>query len=419
MNVFFDMVGCRLNQAEIDLLALKHASFGDVVVQNAKDADCIFVNTCCVTKKAAADSRKMIRKYQRETNVRVIAMGCWPSAMIEDVQEILDERDIISNDEKFLRIDYPNIDFQGLSEKPMLGARHRTRTFVKVQDGCRNQCSFCLTTIARGASRSALKDDVIDYIHKCQTFGTKEIVLTGVQLGSWGADLEPKENLASLLESILLKTDMPRIRMSSIEPWDVDEALIDLFQDPRMCSHLHIPIQSGSDTILRAMRRPSSAAKLQELFAMIHAKAPHIVVTSDFLVGFPGESENDFEETFKIVNQLGIVGGHVFSYSAMPGTVAAQLENPVQNTISKIRNKRMRELLAGRADEHLISKINLVEDVLFESKLRIDEHVYWSGLGKDMSRIIVPCDKDLRNSIHKVKLEAIDPKGRIIGSLIN
>ncbi len=418
MNVFFDMVGCRLNQAEIDLFALKHVSSGDVVVQNAEDADCIFVNTCCVTKKAAADSRKMVRKYQRETNARVVAMGCWPSAMIDDVREILEDQDILGNDEKFQLIDYPNIDFQDLTEKPLLGARHRTRTFVKVQDGCRNQCSFCLTTIARGTSKSAPKAAVIDYIHKCLAFGTKEIVLTGVQLGSWGTEFEPKENLASLIEGILKETDMPRIRMSSIEPWDVNEDLIDLFQDPRMCSHLHIPIQSGSDTILRAMHRPSSAGKLKELFEMIRSKAPHVVVTSDFLVGFPGESDADFEETFKTVDLLGIVGGHVFSFSAMPGTLAAALENPVQNSISKERNKKMRDHLTKSATSYLQSRLDSEDEVLFESKLRIEERAYWSGLGKDMTRIIVPCDKDLRNSIHRVKLEAIDHKGRIIGQLI-
>ena len=419
MNIFFDMLGCRLNQAELDLFALKYASDGDKVVQNPRDADCILVNTCCVTKKAAADSRKMVRKYQRETSARVIAMGCWPSAMGDDAIEILDNENIINNDEKFQLIDYACLDISDDSEKPQLGARHRTRSFVKVQDGCRNQCSFCLTTIARGRSRSASSKAILDYIRKCQDFGSQEIVLTGVQLGSWGADLEPGQNLAYLIENILTKTSVPRIRLSSIEPWDVNEALIGLFQDQRMCSHLHIPIQSGSDTILKAMRRPSSAEKLHDLFTLIHSNVPRITITSDFLVGFPGESEEDFEKTYKMVDLLGISGGHVFSFSAMPGTVAECLADPVQSATSKARNKRMRDRLDQSTNDHLKKRLKSIDEVLFESKLRIEERIFWSGLSKDMCRVIIECDKDLRNSIHRVKLESIDHKGRIIGQLID
>lgn len=418
MNVFFDMVGCRLNQAEIDLLALKHAADGNTVVQSASEADFIFVNTCCVTKKAAADSRKMIRKYQRETTAKVIAMGCWPSAMPDDVQEWLENDAIILNDEKFQLVDYPSIDLMAIDQKPQLGSRHRTRAFVKVQDGCRNQCSFCLTTIARGKSRSAHQHDIIDYVKKLEAFGTKEVVLTGVQLGSWGVDFEPKQHLADLIEALLTNTSIPRIRLSSIEPWDVSEALIEHFQNPRMCTHLHIPIQSGSDQILRAMHRPSDSNKLQKLFEMIHTKAPQVAITSDFLVGFPGETDEDFQNTFDAIEKFGVTGGHVFSFSPMPGTKAAEMDKQVQPVISKERNKKIREQLLIRERQHKEKRLLTADEVLFESKLRIDDKLYWSGLSKDMLRVIVPCNNDLRNQIHRVELESIDHKGRILGKLI-
>ena len=272
MKVFFDMVGCRLNQAEIDLFSLKYVSLGHEVVDNPADADLILVNTCCVTKKASADSRKKIHKFQRETNARVIAMGCWPSAMHDDAIKILSPKDLILNDEKFCLLDYSKIDLTGIDEKPRLGSRNRTRAFVKVQDGCRNACSFCLTTIARGQSRSIPAEQVISYIQRLEILGYKEIVLTGVQLGSWGKDFGLSTTIVDLITQILSKTNIHRIRLSSIEPWDVSEELINLFSDKRLCNHLHIPIQSGSNNVLKAMRRPGNTSDLIKLFSMINKK---------------------------------------------------------------------------------------------------------------------------------------------------
>lgn len=418
MNVFFDMVGCRLNQAEIDLLAMKSIAEGNTLAKDAGKADCIFINTCCVTKKAAADSRKMVRKYQRDTHAKVIAMGCWPSGMPEDALSVLDSADIINNDAKFCLLDYSKLNVDAILEKPQLGERQRTRAFVKVQDGCFNQCAFCLTTIARGLPRSANLQEIIRYIQKLESLGTKEIVLTGVQLGSWGADLTPDKRLSELVQTILKVTHIPRIRLSSIEPWDVTNDLLELFQDTRLCSHLHIPIQSASDEVLKRMQRQSTRADLVILFNNIHRMVPELSITSDILVGFPGEQEKDFEDTKSFIQDIGLNGGHVFSYSPMPGTVAAEMDHQIQQSVAKDRNKIIRTILSELESAYKQKRVNTTDEVLFESGLRIDNTTYWSGLSKDMLRVLVPGELSLKNSIHRVKLDYTDKEGRLFAKLL-
>lgn len=418
MKVFFDMVGCRLNQAEIDLMAMKHISDGDNVVSKAEEADCIFVNTCCVTKKAAADSRKMIRAYQRNTKAKIIAIGCWPTAMLDDAIEIVGPEAIIDNTQKFQLINYSAINFGEVHQKPKLGGRHRTRSFVKVQDGCLNQCAFCLTTIARGKSKSANIESIIQYIQKLEELNVKEIVLTGVQLGSWGKDFLQKKSLSQLIEQILIKTNIPRIRLSSIEPWDVNENLIGLFNEQRVCPHLHIPVQSASNEVLKAMCRPSTKEKLFELFDMVHNKAPGVAVTTDIIVGFPDESENDFLQTIQFIKEAGLTGGHVFSFSPMPGTIAATITEQIAQTIVKDRNKTVRLLFTELKNKYLQSRLKSNATVLFESKMRIDNNVFWTGFSEDMLRVIVPNRENLKNAIHSVELKSINDC-LIIGRLIN
>jgi threonylcarbamoyladenosine tRNA methylthiotransferase MtaB len=397
---------------------MKHMSMGDIVVNKSEEADCIFVNTCCVTKKAAADSRKMIRKYQRETQATVIGMGCWPSAMLEDTLEVLKADEILTNDAKFEMLDYRSLDLQNVDQKPLLGERQRTRAFVKVQDGCFNQCAFCLTTIARGLPKSVQIEDILNYIKKLEALETKEIVLTGVQLGSWGKDLAPKQHLSHLIELILENSNIPRIRLSSIEPWDVDETLISLFDEPRLCSHLHIPVQSASDDVLRAMRRPISKAKLLDLFQMIKFRMSNLALSSDILLGFPGESDQDFQETLAFIRESGVSGGHVFSFSPMPGTYAATMPNQVQQSVVKDRNQLARKLLSELGSSYQKKRLKTTDDVLFESRLRIDDIVYQSGLSKDMLRVFVKSEKNLKNSIHRVELETINSKGQLFGKLV-
>ena len=419
MKIYFDMVGCRLNQAEIDLYAMKCLAEGDSLVSKAGDAERIYVNTCCVTKKAAADSRKMVRKYQRETNANVVAMGCWPSAMPEDALSILDAEDIIYNDEKFCLLEYGTIDLSEVKDKPKLGQRQRTRAFVKVQDGCLNQCAFCLTTIARGRARSARQEDIVRYINKLEKLGNKEIVLTGVQLGSWGVDLGESLRIADLIKTILSETGIPRIRLSSIEPWDISKELINLFQNERLCNHLHIPVQSASDKILKSMRRPLTREKLEDLFSMINKFAPNVAITSDILLGFPGEDENDFNETLSFIRNSGMSGGHVFSFSSMPGTVAERMEGQVQASITKERNKIARDLLDQLSYKYKRKRLNTEDKVLFESKLRIGEQFFWSGLTMDMLRVLVPSELNLKNCIYRVELGKMNENGRLFGKVIS
>ncbi len=302
MKVFLDMVGCRLNQAEIERMASDLTARGQEIVANPTEADYVLINTCCVTAKAAADSRKMVRHYQRSTGAKVLAMGCWVSAFPQVSAELVGSDAIFTPENRELVLQRFNNGENGSAVireefvKPDLGSRSRTRSFIKVQEGCNNACSYCLTRIARGKSRSIPAEEVVRQIAQSEDLGVQEVVLTGVQIGAWGKDLEGNVRISDLIEAILLHTKVPRIRISSIEPWDVDEHLLACFEDTRLCPHLHLPLQSGSDTILKRMARPITIARYRKLIESINKRLPELAITTDIIVGFPGETETLFEE---------------------------------------------------------------------------------------------------------------------------
>lgn len=414
MNYFFDMVGCRLNQAEIETLAMRYAGRGDVVVSRPEDADVIVVNTCCVTQKAAADSRKMIRKYTRDTRARVIAAGCW--ATIDPAKAVLlaGGGNVLTNAEKAQLTKPDFIDLGDiLEQKPDLGERSRTRGFVKVQDGCMNRCSYCLTTIARGDSVSTPENAIIAYIHKLERLDVREIVLTGVQLGSWGKDLGRHKELSELLAVILKETDVPRVRLSSIEPWDVTPELLEIFSDERMCPHLHIPIQSGSEEILRRMRRPITAGKTLDLLRDIKQAIPGVSLTTDIIAGFPGETDERFEETIQFLQTCPFNGGHVFKFSPMPGTEAANMPDQVRQETSQQRSHRLQEFFRQASQAYQQRRLGSLDSVLVETS----RGPLLSGFTRHYRRVYFPGPKNLANTIQNVSLNSIDDQGKLFGKL--
>lgn len=414
-TVYFDMVGCRLNQAEIEALARDFAIKGYQVIDQAIDADLIVVNTCCVTLKAAADSRKMLRHYQAHSNARVISTGCWNTAFPEQADSLLGISNQISNEQKNDLVELvaqPNILLTPMSEIH-LGPRQRTRGFVKVQNGCNNRCSYCLTQIARGASHSEPLETIIDTINSLVLSGIKEVVLTGVQIGSWGKDLGDMR-IHNLIEAILEQTEVPRLRLSSIEPWDVTDSLVKQFENSRFCPHLHIPIQSGSDKVLRAMRRPISKRDLFELLSMIRIFQPNLAVTTDIIVGFPCESEVDLQETLEFLETNKLVGGHGFKFSPMPGTEAASLPNQVQESIRKDRLQRVQSLFDRLSVNAMEFKVGSIQDVLFESSHK----GFFEGYTPDYFRVKTSADFTLSNVIRKVELIARLPEGKLEGRLV-
>ena len=232
---------------------------------------------------------------------------------------------------------------------PLEGRRRRTRAFIKVQDGCDNHCTFCITRLARGCSRSISIDQVVADINYAIAGGTHEVVLTGVQIGSWGRELQPNARLSNLVGNILRETQIQRLRISSIEPWEVDDELISLWRDPRLCRHFHLPLQSGSSSVLKRMARKTSQHEYKTLVENIRAEIPGVSITTDVIVGFPGESYAEFEETCAFIDSIGFSGGHVFLYSARPGTPAAGYPDQVLHTVRRRRSQILREILSNQA----------------------------------------------------------------------
>ncbi len=294
MKVFFDIIGCRLNQSEVENFANIFRALGHEIVGDPSEADLAIVNTCAVTVKAAADSRKKLRRVARKGAPKVIATGCWATLYPQKALALEGVTGVVVNEEKenlvskVLGLSPEILSKLDLVREPLPGDRGRTRAFIKVQEGCDHHCTYCLTRIARGKARSRSVNEIERDIQAALTGGAKEIVLTGVQLGGWGRDFTETKDLGGLLERVLSIHGFDRLRLSSIEPWDFNLDLLHFWSDERLCRHLHIPLQSGNDRILKAMGRPISTRKFQELIDCIREEVPEIAITTDMIAGFPG-----------------------------------------------------------------------------------------------------------------------------------
>ncbi len=352
MKVFLDSIGCRLNQSEIERIALQFRSAGHEIVDSPAGADYVVVNTCAVTTEAASDSRQKIRQAHRAGQAAIVATGCWATLDPKGAAALPGVDWVINNQDKdrlvadVLHIPVEDMDLEPLAREPLPGIHLRTRAFIKVQDGCDNFCTFCVTRLARGKGRSIPAKNVIEDIRRALAGGAKEIVLTGVHLGSWGQDFEPPLTLYHLMESILKEPDIIRLRLSSLEPWDLDEKFFSLWRDPRLCRHLHLPLQSGAAATLKRMARKVTPESFAHLVEAARSVVPDLAVTTDVIAGFPGESEDEFAESLAFVRSMRFAGGHVFTFSPRPGTAAARYQDQVPMAVRKERNALLRSVLA-------------------------------------------------------------------------
>ena len=381
MKIFLDMVGCRLNQAEIEQMARQFRTAGHTIVGSASEADLMVLNTCSVTAKAASDSRQKIRQAARAGVNEIVVTGCWSTLQPQEAAALPNVLHIIPNDHKDQLVSELlgakseqttassaaplEIDLEPISRTPLPGLRLRTRAFIKVQDGCNNACTFCITTVARGASQSRQPEAVIADIQAALDGGALEIVLTGVHLGAWGQDFGL--HLKDLIRQILHEVDLPRLRLSSLEPWDLNEDFLSLWADPRLCPHLHLPLQAGSAATLRRMLRKTTPASFRELVAAVRRLIPNIAITTDLIAGFPGETEAEFAETLSYVRELNFAGGHVFTYSARPGTPAARIREQVPVNIARQRSQALQAILAESSAQYRQSFIGQTLPVLWEA----------------------------------------------------
>ena len=418
MKIFLDTIGCRLNQAEIEALARKFQAAGNEIVPSAAEADLAVINTCTVTTEAASDSRAAIRRAKRLGAGEILATGCWATLEPEKAAALPGVFRIVPNMEKEkLAADLLNLpdeffDLEPVARQPLPGLHQRTRAFVKVQDGCDNTCSFCITRQARGVSRSRTLHEVSTDFDSALKGGAQEIVLTGVALGSWGLDLQPAQRISDLVSALLARKVAHRMRLSSLEPWDLTEDFFNLWRDPGICRHLHLPLQSGSAGVLRRMTRKSTPGNFAAVIRSAREAIPGVALTTDVIVGFPGETDDEFGESLEFVRSMQFAGGHVFHFSARPGTPAARMKGRVRSEVVKERSLAMREILAESAAAYQQKFIGETLPVLWEAASTLTD-AGWQieGLTDNYLRVTSIASEPRWNRIDKVFIKEANMGG--------
>ena len=426
MKVYLDTIGCRLNQAEIEQYARQFRAAGHALVADPREADLAVVNTCTVTSAAASDSRQKIRQMARGGVEQIVVTGCWSTLKPQEAVALPGVSRVISNRDKdslvpdVLGWQGEALDLEPVERQPIPGARLRTRAFIKVQDGCDNHCTFCITSLARGPGRSRPIADVLADIRytlrergDSQAGGeAREVVLTGVHLGSWGQDLAPGNQLRDLVLAILDQTETPRLRLSSLEPWDLDEGFFRLWENPRLCRHLHLPLQSGCAATLRRMSRKTTPQAFARLVEAARTAIPDLAVTTDVIAGFPGESPAEFQESLDFVRDMRFAAGHVFTYSARPGTAAARMSGQVPHEVRKERNLLLRKALADSGQAYQKRFVGQVLPVLWESATTLGPQGWEvTGLTDNYLRVDALAPRHLWNTITPVRLSALTEHG--------
>jgi threonylcarbamoyladenosine tRNA methylthiotransferase MtaB len=373
MNIHLKTLGCRLNEAELETWAQAFQKAGHQITRQAEAANLVVINSCAVTQDAARKSRQLIRRIHRDNPAaKLVVSGCYATLNEDEAAQLMGVDLVVSNKDKDQLVEKTlttlNMDsMPAMSTEPgeiSLFTRGRQRAFVKVQDGCRYRCTFCIVTVARGVERSRSVADVIDEINALHSQNIDEVILTGVHLGGYGSDLG--NNLSDLIKSILAKTDIPRLRLGSLEPWELSDDFFALFDNPRLMPHLHLPLQSGSDAVLRRMARRCKTDEFAAIVDRLRAQIPYFNITTDIIVGFPGETEQEWQDSFGFIKQTGFGHIHIFTYSPREGTKAATLPDQLSNEIKKQRSQQLHELAETMKQRFFADNVGNAFPVLWE-----------------------------------------------------
>ncbi|MHB1317224.1 MAG: tRNA (N(6)-L-threonylcarbamoyladenosine(37)-C(2))-methylthiotransferase MtaB [Anaerolineae bacterium] len=422
MKLHLSSLGCRLNEAEIEALSRAVQEAGHQVVSNAISADWAVINTCTVTHVAARKSRQAIRRLHAEApDARLAVLGCYGTLSPAEALGLPGVALVIPNADKE-RVLQAIVDGTAGPPAPKAAVsaarlHKRTRAFIKVQDGCDNRCTYCVVHLARRPSRSRAYGGVVAEAQARIAEGAQEIILSGVNIGAYGRDQEQTgeaergSSLAGLVDSLLAETAVPRVRISSLEPWDVDARLLDLWSDPRLCRQLHLPLQSGSDAILQRMGRPMTVRTYRDLATEVRRRVPDMSLSTDLIVGFPGESDQDFAETCRVAAEIGFTRLHVFRFSPREGTLAARMDARVPDAVARARTRRLIALGAELSETHHRRYVGQRAQVLFESATSRNGAQGWSGLTDNYLRVWAPASVSLRNQIRDVRCTSADAAG--------
>ncbi len=410
--------GCKLNQADSQALARRFVSAGYRVVSLADGPDVYVLNSCTVTHVADAKARQALRAARRRNPaMTVVATGCYAQRMPEQLKSIAGVDLVLGNFEKSrivsqvqrLRAVKTVSCGEGVEDVVAQENLGRTRAMVKIQEGCNQVCAYCIVPKVRGRERSIPPDELVATVGRRVKEGFREVDLTGTQLGSYGFDLPHVDGLGELIETILTETDVERLRVSSLQPQEIAPDLLELWRDPRLCPHFHMPMQSGSDAVLARMRRRYTAEEYRRTVADIYEAIPHASVTADVIVGFPGETEEDHRRSLELCESLNLAGMHVFPYSVRPGTSAAHM-TPLISPQSKQRRKaEMLELAKQKASDFRRGALGSIRPVLWEREVRPG---ILSGLTDNYLRVEMPLPASMINQISAVRLLAV--KGDVV-----
>jgi threonylcarbamoyladenosine tRNA methylthiotransferase MtaB len=402
ISVSIRTLGCKLNQAESEGLTRELADKGFTIISGNK-ADAFVINSCSVTHAADGKSRHLVRMLRALNPGAMIAVtGCYAERAAQEL--IVCGADMVcGNSEKKL------LAGRLAAKQPQKQFNHtnkqagRVRSFIKVQDGCNKFCSYCIVPFVRPILFSANAGTIVSEIESRTGDGCKEVVLTGTEIGSYCSN---GLKLIDLIKLILRDTSVSRLHLSSLQPQDITGDLLGLWQDRRLCRHFHIALQSGSDGVLKRMGRRYTTDIFRKAVEKVRAMVPDASVTTDIIVGFPGESDEEFEGSYEFCRRLKFTALHIFPYSARPGTAAAQMPGKVSENVKKQRGSIMLELAAGSADEFARRFIGQTREVLWEKEARRSSGMF-SGLTDNYIRTYVRSSRDIANTICKVRLTGL------------
>jgi threonylcarbamoyladenosine tRNA methylthiotransferase MtaB len=429
----FYTLGCKVNQYETEAVIDIFMDNGYQIVDFSEEADLYIVNSCTVTNEAARKTRQIARRAKRSAPESIVAIvGCYTQAFPDEVSEIEEIDFVMGSNNKAEILDKAEemlagnsveselkeySQLQDYEELELKRLSNTTRANVKIEDGCNQFCSYCIIPYARGPVRSRRENDVVEEVRRLSQQGVKEIILTGTHLGAYGSDQGNSKALTELMRSLTELEELKRVRLSSIEGTEIDREMIDLIAEEDMfCPHLHLPLQSGSDRILKAMNRPYTAAEFKETVAELRERIPDLAVTTDVIVGFPGETEATFAETMKVVEEIGFSKVHVFPYSAREGTPAAEMDQ-INGNIIKDYSKKLRLLNESLMLSYQEEFIGQEKEVLIE-EVRDHKTDLLTGYTDNYLKVLLAGSDELKNQLVKVRLEeSVDPyhlKGKIV-----
>ncbi|MFR8989691.1 MAG: tRNA (N(6)-L-threonylcarbamoyladenosine(37)-C(2))-methylthiotransferase MtaB [Fusobacterium sp.] len=426
-KVAFYTLGCKVNQYETESIKNQLIKKGYEEVSFEDKADIYIVNSCTVTSVADRKTRNMLRRAKKiNPNGAVIVTGCYAQTNSKELLEMEDIDYVIGNTDKsgivnfiedienrtmeklknhniFLDSEYTEYEFATL--------REMSRAYVKIQDGCNNFCSYCKIPFARGKSRSRQKDNILKEITKLSQEGFKEIILIGINLGAYGEDLENGGNFEDLLKDILKIEGIERVRIGSVYPDKISDEFIEMFSNPKLMPHLHISLQSCDDTVLKRMRRKYGSSLIEERLTKLRKAVPNMEYTADVIVGFPGESQEMFENSYNLIDKIGFSGLHIFQYSDRENTLASTFEDKIDPKVKKERAdelEKLKEIMAERERKKYLDR---------ELKVLVEEEKdgYLYGYSENYLRVKFKGKATSLNHIVSVKIDSLE-KEMLIGN---